>query len=1796
MRTFEERLRDLSPERLALLQRFEAKQRTPAGQREPVAVVGLACRFPGGDNPDAFWTTLHTGRDLCQVVPAQRWNADTFFSATRNSPGRSYTRHGYFLERIDAFDPEFFGLSAREAKVIDPQHRLLLELAWEALESMGRKPTSVAGTRTGIFAGCYGDEYLHLQLWARRIGLVDGHTTIGTSHSAAVGRVSHLLGIHGPSIAVDTACSSSLVAVHMACTSLRLHECNLALAGGVSLMVSPETFIVLSQAGMLSPDGRCKTFDEAADGYGRGEGGAMVALKRLSDAERDGDYIWGVINGSAVNHDGRTTTLTAPNGPAQVALLRAALESADVSPDDIDYVEAHGTGTPLGDPIEMEALETVFGGGARNKALRIGSVKTNVGHLEAAAGIAGLVKVLLAIAHEELPAHLNYSRRNSRIHGAEFLSINSDPTAWPRTIRKRIAGVSSFGFGGCNAHVIVSEALTREPASNTATSPLPLVISARTEEELRSIAGRMAVHLDIHPKICINDFRFANNNSRESYAKRACIPAGSREEMRERLNALACGSTVSNGTGTRSRSRRPVFLFSGQGSQYPDMAKVLFESEPFFRKTIERCADSLRGTLEESLLEVIYGSRRELLSQTMYTQPALFTLEYALAELWRSWGVQPEAVIGHSIGEYAAACQAGVMEWEDGLAITAERGRLFQSLPTGSMAVLYADEPTVLDRLSQSGLPISIAAVNSRNNVTISGSHVAVEQCVTWLKRHGIRAQRLTVSHAFHSYMMDGILDEFEHFIAQRRLRLPRIPLLSNVSGTAAGEEITNPEYWRMQLREPVRFADAIVSARKTGSDLFLEIGPNRVLSVLGQQNDSERSSVWLSTLRAGNDDREVIAETLSSLYLHGADVDWTAVESRSAARRVPVPAYPLRRDHCWLDTAQEGLGRLSAAVEEASRSRMESTVLATGEVVYHTDIGTKHAWVPDHRLFDSIVIPGAYYVSLMLEALASVGRANPSLEEVTFAQPITLRDGESRQIQLIVNGDELRVYSTTGQAWTLHATAKASIWSDTRLPKAVTGSAPSATFTAAEFYNGMDESGFQLGSHFQWIEEIRPTLGGASATLRKPSSGEAAYPSLPGFIDACFQLLAGATFESSREGAQDQDVIYVPASVDSIRIRQTGYATKASIRLRDGGVGHAMIIGDIEICDEGGNLIVVVEGLCARRVHRNALLSQSSDLMCTLEWHQAASSVHIDNAPVGTWLIAGEHSALARELSETFGRRGATVIHVKGSEELEQVLCPGSDRIRGVVMLVDQCGDSKAYDGRELISAMRRDGERVLAAVQALAKSGARSSLWLVTRGTQAVDPHGSIDSAGAMWWGLGRTIALEHPELWGGIVDLDSSGDVLSEADGLFKLLNGPANGESYAIRRSVVWTPQLTPKARERSSTLQVHPDATYLITGGAGALGRLVAERLILRGARSIVLTGRRAVPADLKNWITEMQSGGDARIVYLPADVSRLTEVEALLQSIRKNHPPLRGIVHAAGILDDGVLLHQEWRRFVGVLAPKAAGAWNLHLATADDNLDFFVLFSSAASLLGSPGQANYAAANAFLDGLACHRRSAGLPAVSIAWGPWAGAGMASTANWHTDVAETLPEDIALACFESLAAGPVPHVGVIQIHWDRWAAMLRVPTHAMGIANHCKPALAGLVRRPTSVFSADSLRQLPDVERLAALTDALRKELAAILETTVDNVHPDESISRLGMDSLTSIELKYRLESGLGVCLLPTDLLRGSTLAELAALVLERFELAEQSGTASDADSAAGLEHLSDSQVEAMLVALEEGNQ
>ncbi|MFS0518813.1 SDR family NAD(P)-dependent oxidoreductase [Nostoc sp. UIC 10607] len=1206
-----------------------------------VAIIGMACRFPGAKDYHQFWNNLEKGINSITEIPSTRWDIEKFYSSNPDELNKSISKWGGFLEDADKFDPMFFGISPREAKLIDPQQRLMLELSWSCIEDSGYSPTNLSGTNVGVFVGVCNFDYK--ELLEKHQDHIDGHTSTGTYTCIIPNRISYFFNFHGPSVPVDTACSSSLVAIHQAINALKEKECKLALVGGVSVLSTPTYYISFSKLGMLSPEGQCKTFDAKADGYVRGEGAGVILLKPLRNAIKDKDRIYGVIRGDAVNHGGAARTLTSPNAYAQSQVIRSAYTKASIPPNTVSYIEAHGTGTPLGDPIEINGIKRAFTQLYQQYGIRqfnelycgLGAVKTNIGHLEAAAGIAGVIKVLLAMQHKKLPKIINYEQLNPRIKldNSPFYIVE-ETKDWQQLRTKegefipRRAGVSSFGFGGVNAHVILEEA----PAPNCTVAqverPLHLLtLSAKSEKALKEQVQAYEAYLKLYSEVSIADACFTANTGRSHFDHRLAVVAESTIQLHDQLNAFAQSKEnfdLYSSHLHRSSPPKVAFLFTGQGSQYIGMGRSLYETQPTFRATIDRCNDILLPYLDVPLLKILYPEAGETspIHETAYTQPVLFAIEYALAELWQSWGIKSAAVMGHSVGEYVAACVAGVFSLEDGLKLIAARGRLMQALPAnGEMIALLASESQVAPIIEPYVNQVAIAAFNSPESVVISGDRDTVRLVVVKLEAMGIKATPLQVSHAFHSPLMEPMLAEFARVASEITYSSPKIDLISNVTGLAKAE-VATVEYWCQHIRQPVRFATGMEALYRAGYEVFVECGPKPILLGMGRKCLPEVAGRWLPSLRPGQEDWQQILESLSQLYLAGVQVDWSGFDQDYERQKVALPTYPFQGQRYWIETTQKP--SIPNSLHPLLGHRLRS---AHQDILFESSFSADApAFLKHHCVYQKTVLPAAAYLEMAVVAAIAVFKSeNLVIEDLIISDTLILPAEKIQTVQLILTQNSaesaFRIYSLQtddDESWKLHTSGKIVVKEQKPQPEQVNLSQLRSRcfpeISVKAYYQQCQERGINYGASFQVIEQLWRQQGEALGRIRMPETlvAEALdYHLHPVLLDGCLQV-AIAVFPEIVKSE-----IYLPVAVERLEVyNHLGLNLWSHAQLRPvKGLNPETLTADLRLYDENGTIVVRVDGLSFKRTSQKAILATTDkswlDWLYEVEWRPQANFSH---------------------------------------------------------------------------------------------------------------------------------------------------------------------------------------------------------------------------------------------------------------------------------------------------------------------------------------------------------------------------------------------------------------------------------------------------------------------------------------------------------------------------------------------------------------------------------------------------------
>jgi myxalamid-type polyketide synthase MxaB len=2164
---------------------FRQRQTETMGIDTDVAVIGMAGRFPGADSIAQFW------QNLCEGIESISWFSDAEILASGVDPALlqhpHYVKASPILSDIERFDAEFFGYSAKEAEVIDPQQRLLLECAWQSLEDAGYNPFTYPGA-IGLYAGASMNTYLLNHVYPNRQRFDENDSlqvvtlssmgglqmTIGNDKDYLTTRVSYKLNLTGPSVNVQTACSTSLVAIHLATQSLLNGECDMALAGGVSVHTPQKVGHLYQEGLILSPDGHCRAFDARAQGTIFGSGVGLVVLKRLADAIEDGDQIYAVIKGSAIGNDGSTKVgYLAPSAEGQATVTATALSIAGIDPATVTYVEAHGTGTALGDPIEIAGLTQAFRlGTQQTQFCAIGSVKTNVGHLNIASGVVGFIKTVLALHHKKLPPSLHFETPNPQIDFANSpFYVNTVLSEWQAIEHPRRAGVNSLGIGGTNVHVVLEEfegvgSRKREGAWQV------LALSAKNEGALRQLATRYERFLMMHSTVSLADLCFTANVGRSHFQYRLAVVADSVQALRQQLSKWCAGQIPAIAPGLAQSRPKIAFLFTGQGSQYLNMGRELYETQPVFRAAIDRCTTVLNAETDrqDAIGYSALIPHASSLVETAFVQPALFAIEYALAVLWQSWGILPTVVMGHSLGEYVAACVAGVFSLEDGLKLVAARGRLMQALPTGGMVSVLANSADVRATIA-AYQNVAVAAINGSEQTVISGPNEDLQAIVADLQAQNIQTRSLDVSHAFHSPMMRPMLAEFEQVARTVQYTSPQLDLISNVTGEKITEAIATPEYWVHHICQPVQFAASLNTLQTLGFDIAIECGPKPVLIGMARSQFDSPSISWLPSLHPDRSDWQQLLQSLAHLYQRGLTIEWQQVYQGDSYQRLSLPTYPFQRQRYWLESLTPN--PQSPTIHPLLGHRLPT---ALKSIVFQAHLcTTAPAWLADHRVYGQAIVPATAYLDMALAAGKSILKTDVFLEQVTIRQALLLADAQVKTLQFIIMRKEneavFEIYSLATEEqpddWILHASGKIIEFKTNPAlnHEALKSVLPelqqsfTETQSSETHYQRCQMQGLEYGAYFQGIKQLWRRDGEALGQVQLPSTlslDHVNYQFHPALFDACLQVILAAL------PPVIQSETYIPISLDRFYLHQSPTSTLWShAQIRSIANRSSSVIADVTIWDETGNRVAQVEGLTAQCTRREAVLGTASsawqDWLYGVEWQRIGNrELGIgswewradDRICSGTWLIFADTGGIAEKLQACLETQQQICVVVYPGDSFQQtdrsffinpahpeefqsllsVVLRGaeSDRpLQGVVHLWSIVPNSEEDLLNETV---QRSCQSALYLTQALinAKLSQPPRLWLITRGAQMIGttnrPFSTLGQAPL--WGLGRTIALEHPELHCTQVDLDpdsidvaglayeildnndyesqiafrqgdrlaarlvqhqfnsshqsnsqnnsetdslklditnrgtldslmwrssprrspeageveiqvhASGlnfrDVLNALDlypgaeqlglecageivavgsdvthfqvgdavvaiasgsfsqyvtvdarlvalkpkllsfaaaatiptafltadytlkqlaklapgdrilihaaaggvglaavqiaqqigaeifataspskwtflrsiGIKHVMNSRtldfadtfmattqgqgvdvvlnclsdkfipkslsvlrANGRFVEIGKHGVWSAAqvaqsrpdvsyflvdlmqvaqqqpdgvrsslhslmhqfqaqhlhplpltsfssgkaieafrtmqqakhigkmvITPPQPTQTQSIQICQNGTYLITGGLGDLGLRVAQWLVNKGATHLLLIGRNAPSTAAQTTIRQLEAAG-ATITIAHADVAELEQLRPILQPYLFNPPnSLKGILHAAGLIDDRTLQQQTWDHFERVMAAKVQGAWNLHRLTQDQPIDLFVLFSSAASLLGAAGQANYAAANAFLDALAQARRAIGLPGLSINWGAWSEIGLAARSSppqrsTLSNIGSISPAQ-GLEILDYLISQPMGQMGVLPID--------RSFDATEGIPAALTAFLSDVITAPsTTTLSFLQMLEAASVDdRPRLLFDHVRVQVAKVLglePSLLDDPH--QGLSELGMDSLTSVELRNRLQTSLGCSLSSTLLFDYPTLAALTEHLSNRLgQSAKDHASVSRTPPTPDLidvEQLSESEAEALLL-------
>lgn len=1770
-------------------------------QHQPIAIIGIGCRLPGGvDNPSDLWKLLCDGRDAIIDVPPDRWDMRRFYDENPEKSGKLYAGQGGFLEcPLDYFDPLFFGISPREANNLDPQQRLLLEVAWEAIDDAGLLADKLAASDTGVFIGGFFMDNNLLSLSPFNREIMNAYFATGSSLTLLANRISHIFNLKGPSIPIDTACSSSLTAVHYACRSLWQKECNLAFAGGVNVMLLPDYSIVLSKGRFLSGHCRCMAFDDRADGYVRGEGAGIVILKPLSQAIKDNDRIYALIRATGVNHDGYTTGITLPNVDAQKELIRKTCFQAKIHPKDVAYIEAHGTGTRAGDPAEIQALNDVLSIDREpDRKCVVGSIKTNIGHLEGAAGIAGLIKAALCLKHRTIPQNLHFKTPNKEIPFDELcVRIPAKLEPFPENQKPVYAGVNGFGYGGANAHVLLQEADDRkdrfEAVFPPELNPLIIPLSARSEKALKELSRRYLQFLskDFHAEN-IKDLCYTLSLRRTHHNHRIALISHSVKDICEKLERYCSDNQQSEivyHDCSMNRKQKIAFVYTGMGPQWWKMGRELYENVPVFQHTLKECDRIFQKLSGGSIIEEMEkDEKNSRIHQTHIAQPAIFSVQVALTSLWHHWGIFPDGVIGHSIGEIAAAYISGDVSLKDALKIVYHRSRLQRRLAgKGSMLTAGISEKEGHAFLKKYK-DVSIAAVNSPSSITFSGKIEPLTKIARKLEQDEIFVRFLKVEIAYHSYQMSRLQEEFLSSVGRMMSGARKIPFCSTVTGGFLNpDDKLETTYWWKNIRQPVRFLDGIHTLIDDGYRHFLEIGPHPVLSGVIKESLFAKDTYGhvMPSLYRKKPEFEHMLKSLGRLYTLGFPVDWKAVTP--AAMLISLPGYPFQRERYWNETQESRAYRLGSP----------------GHVFFYHDLRLPDPawqvelnayffpWLKDHRVRDTVVFPGAGYVEAGVAINQKIyGKKGCILENVTFKSFLMVDQKTVQHLHFNFQTESrrFRVYSKSmseKSAWKLHAEGKISAENidkiDQRVDMEMMHRKFKTNISSDQFYRHLNRLGLNYGTCFRRIQQVWKSSDQIWVKINGHESAKNDdYLLHPTLLDACFQSFIGLM-----DGMNEAyDATFIPVLIERVAF----YESFGDVCWCKGQITEKtqdLIKGNLVVYNDSGNALIEIQGLNVKVFSKEELISPGSDkhLFYDYRWEQTSKidllSNHIQTG--GNWLVFRDEEKLVSSLEvylQIWDVHMTQVVFGESYEKTDQPLFKirrneKEDWIRlfsdieafsydTVLYLLDTTGSKSS--GLSDFDKIIDHSMPLIHLVQELAKLNARCNLGLVTYGAEIVKPdetgHHLEDSP---LWGLGLLINNEHPNIRCKCIDLDPT-----YYDGninylIFEFITGSRETD-IAYRDGRRFVKRLYPaKAfpypsddNDAGRANIVNKESTYLITGGTSGLGLEIAKWLSFKGANTIVLVSRRGASADRAKKAVSVMKKNDTAVKIFSADMGDEKQVQDMINTIKNSLPPLRGIFHLAMVLDDAFIYELNQQRLLNVMLPKVAGALNLHKYTQGQPLDFFVNFSSISSIIGNKGQGNYIAANAFLDAFSHYRAARKLPSLTINLGAVSDTGVVAR---NSDIQKQLERigikglsaQRVLWATEKAIRNQYVQIGVFDIDWEKFAQIdpqiSRMPRFQHLIE---QPGLLSKTIEEKDAFKA-KLSHCNPSEQIEIIQTTFCEILSGVLEIPLARIDIHQEMNKLGLTSLTAMEFQLAVIRKTGCKVSLMEILKKSSIHKLS---------------------------------------------
>lgn len=1818
--------------------------------KDAIAIVGVGCRFPGGvTDTESFWEMVKNGTDAITVVPEDRWSTKLYYNKKREFSGKTVSKWGGFIKDVDKFDPHFFGITPREAPFIDPQQRILLESTWEAFEDAGLRLSDYSGKDVGVFIGAFTLDYKILQFGVSNYDLIDLHTATGCMMTMISNRISYAYNFTGPSMSVDTACSSSLVSLHYACRSILNNECSTAVAGGVLLHLTPQYTIAESRGGFLSEDGNCKTFDSSANGYVRGEGVGVVVLKRLSDALRSNDPIHSVILASGVNQDGHTSAITVPNGNSQTELIRSTINNAGITPKDIQYIEMHGTGTFVGDPIEVNAIGSVMGDCERTAPCVVSSVKANIGHLEAASGVASIIKASLCLEHKQIPPQIKVKEINPKLD-LEKLNVMIPNTLmdWPEHDGLAIAGVNGFGFGGTNAHIVLAEAPAAEKADNSdmddAFKLFP--VSARSEEALREQVTRLRqCFAGAQSNVSAYDVAHSLYSRRDQHDFRAVFTGRSVDDFCASMDSYLVGekgTSFATGKKKKRSSKGLAFIFTGMGPQWWKMGRELYAGEPVFRAELERVDAELRKYTGWSIIEhMLRDEEHSEMSKTVIAQIANFALQLSLTALWKSFGVEPSVILGHSAGEVAAFYEAGVLSFEDAVKVIYYRSSLQNRLAgKGSMLAAGISGSYARELISHYN-DVDIVAINSDSDVTLAGERAELELIEKQLSEEKLFCKFLQVDVPFHSHYMEEIKDEFLAGIKDVRFLLPKesVRLFSSVTGKEVTEILTIDYLWH-NIRNSVLFSDATKELISKKYNAFLEIGPHPALShyIRKLSQDRGEAANLFSSLNRKIPEKTNFYTALAGLYANGI-IDSLNCMFPKRGNFVRLPHYAWQRESYWME-AEEARRKRLGIIDSPLLGLRQSSVTPTWEL----DVNEETVpFVEDHKIGGNTVVPAALYVEMAFEAAKTFyGNAFFHLKDIQLVSASFVAPNAPTRLHTIINEDDysFSIHKVSAKGTELAVKGLYSIEQNTGKSKKIALSeydsfkSDASHYEKDDIYSRLGQMGYGYQGMFRSISDLYIKDNTVMANITVPEESLALPEEClihPGLLDCCFQTMISLGFDKTAS----EDIL-LPVAIGSVRVYRKCRSEMVSICtpvFRD----DIRQISDIVLCDQEGAVIAEIGGFMVQDISKNTKLSEKAmdSRIYDVEWVEMPLNQPDPSGKKGRILLLCDNTGVGESLAgklwdagfdtasifcgECAGEGRVSVPVNCTDEEFNNAYLQvrGDTSFTAVVHLwnIDLPRNSQINEQNLLLS-----GDVVYSlvnTVKSIIAENEKPKLWVVTQSALQLSENDDGNVLQNSVWGASRVIAnQEFVGLMGGIVDLDGACPE-SSMDMLVADILAEDEEDQIAYRDGRRYVARVYSQKLAKAFPVRLDPNGVYLVTGAFGSLGKLVCRRLVKNGARKLLVVGRSSIP-EKSDWDNaQLDDRTKSRIDFLRELNAADCETEIAIIDMKNcddvhdyftNHADIyrsiKGIVSTAGIIDDRLLYQMPKESFDSVYNTKVLGNWNLHALFKTDSLDFFIMFSSIAGIITSAGQVNYSSANAFLDGLSKYRRNCGYPTLSVAWGPWA-EGMIKDHNLEElyigKGMTPIQAESGMQIMDRLIGQDTPYAIVVEADWDKLNATS--PRNKTPYLDHLRSNYGD---ESVVVLSDDEMRrqfiqeyiQTEESARPGFVKAKLCQILSVVFHVKEEAIDMERSLNEQGADSMLATELKNRIELLMGINISMVDLLNNTSINELVTSINQQLgkmpelktvdELIEETSEETIGEMLSMLENLSDEEIAAMM--------